>query len=59
MYIYITALTEIIYNFFLIYMCIWIDISGICGEASKRENCLTLAERGEMDVLKINDDAET
>ena len=30
--------------------------SGICGGASFREERLTLAERGEMDVLKINDD---
>ena len=30
--------------------------SGICGGASFREKRLTLAERGEMDVLKINDD---
>ena len=29
--------------------------SGICGGASFREERLTLAERGEMDVLKIND----
>ena len=30
--------------------------SGICGGASFREERLTLAEHGEMDVLKINDD---
>ena len=30
--------------------------SGICGAASFREERLTLAERGKMDVLKINDD---
>ena len=30
--------------------------SGICGGASFREESLTLAERGKMDVLKINDD---
>ena len=30
--------------------------SGICGGASFREERLTLAERGKMDVLKINDD---
>ena len=30
--------------------------SGICGGASFREERLTLAERGEMDVLKINGD---
>ena len=29
---------------------------GICGGASYREERLTLAERGKMDVLKINDD---
>ena len=28
--------------------------SGICGEASFREKCLTLAK--EIEVLKINDD---
>ena len=30
--------------------------SGICGGASFWEDHLTLAERGKMDVLKINDD---
>ena len=30
--------------------------SGICGGASFREERLTLAERGKMDVFKINDD---
>jgi hypothetical protein len=30
--------------------------SGICGGASFREERLTLAECGKMDVLKINDD---
>ena len=30
--------------------------SGICGGASFREERLTLAERGEMDILKRNDD---
>ena len=30
--------------------------SEICGGALFREEHLTLAERGEMDVLKINDD---
>ena len=30
--------------------------SGICGGASFRDECLTLAECGKMDVLKINDD---
>ena len=30
--------------------------SEICGGASFREERLTLAERGKMDVLKINDD---
>ena len=29
---------------------------GICEGASFREERLTLAERGEKDVLKINDD---
>ena len=28
----------------------------ICGEASFREERLTLAERGKIDVFKINDD---
>ena len=28
----------------------------MCGGASFREECLTLAERRKMDVLKINDD---
>ena len=31
--------------------------SGICGGALFREERLTLAERGKMDVLKINDGA--
>ena len=30
--------------------------SGICGGASFREERLTLAELGKMDVFKINDD---
>ena len=30
--------------------------SGICGEASFRDERLTLAERGKIDVFKINDD---
>ena len=30
--------------------------SGICGGASFRVERLTLAERGKMDILKINDD---
>ena len=30
--------------------------SGICGGASFREERLTLAERGKIDVFKINDD---
>ena len=30
--------------------------SGICGGASFREERLTLAERGKIDVLKINND---
>ena len=34
----------------------WAVYTGICGGASYREECLTLAERGRMSVLKINDD---
>ena len=30
--------------------------SGLCGGASFREERLTQAELGKMDVLKINDD---
>ena len=30
--------------------------SGICGGASFREERLTLAERGKIDIFKINDD---
>ena len=30
--------------------------SGICGGASFREEHLTLAEGGQIDVFKINDD---
>ena len=33
--------------------------SGICGGASFREERLTLAEHGEMDVLKIKDDDDS
>ena len=33
--------------------------SGICGGASFREEHLTLAERGKIDVLEINDDDDS